>query len=276
MRIDAHQHFWNYQPTRDVWITPEMQVLRQDFLPPHLGPLLSGCGFEGCVTVQADQSMAETNFLLTLAGENDWIKGVVGWIDLRARDLPEQLASCAQHEKLKGFRHIVQGEPKGFLLQPDFISGVKMIGRQGYTYDLLIYPHQLAEALVFARQLPDQKIVVDHLAKPNIKSKEFAPWAHDLHQLAQLPNVWCKISGMVTEADWGDWQASDFAPYLAHALECFGIDRLIYGSDWPVCLLAASYEHQLESVVHHFEPYSVSDKQKLFGENAERFYNLRT
>lgn len=275
MRIDAHQHFWTYEPLRDAWITKAMEVLRRDFLPPQLRTLLAAHRFEGCVAVQADQSNTETHFLLTLAAEHPFIQGVVGWIDLRAPDLAQQLAAWAPQKKLKGFRHIVQAEPAGFLLQPEFLRGVATIGRAGYTYDLLVFHHQLEDAVAFARQLPDQKIVIDHLAKPDIKSQEFSEWARQMQRLAMLPNVWCKVSGLVTEADWSRWKSDDFAPYLSHVVDCFGIERVMYGSDWPVCLLAASYERQLEVVERYFEQYSPTDKQKLFGENAETFYNLR-
>jgi L-fuconolactonase len=275
MRVDAHQHFWTYQPERDAWITDDMRVLRRDFLPVDLEPQLAAHKFDGCVVVQADQSETETSFLLSLAHQYDFIKGVVGWIDLQAPDLPNRLTAYQSENKLKGFRHIVQAEPPGFLLQPTFTQGVQLLGRLGYTYDLLVYHHQLPEAVEFVRQLPEQKIVVDHLAKPGVKAQQFDVWATHLRALAQHQHVFCKISGLVTEADWLGWKAADFTRYLQHAVDCFGIDRLLYGSDWPVCLLAASYSQQFEVIERFFDSFSASDKQKVFGENAERFYNLR-
>jgi L-fuconolactonase len=275
MRVDAHQHFWRYHPQRDAWITDAMQVLRHNFLPADLQPLLAAHHFDGCVAVQADQSEAETRFLLDLARQHDFILGVVGWVDLRAPDLSDRLAVYKSEKKLKGFRHIVQAEPSGFLLQPIFTHGVKLIGRLGYTYDLLVYHHQLPDARVFVQECSDQKIVMDHLAKPAVKSQQFDAWAKAMQAIAKNPNVYCKLSGLVTEADWANWKPADFTRYLQLVMDCFGVDRVMYGSDWPVCLLAASYPQQLEVVDNFFNTFSAADKRKVFGENAERFYNLR-
>lgn len=275
MRIDAHQHFWKFDAVRDAWITPEMQVIRKDFLPADLAPLLASTQIEGCVAVQANQSEVETKFLLQLAQENAFIKGVVGWVDLRASNVREHLSLLSSIPLLKGFRHVVQSEPDGFLLQPDFIQGVKSLRDFNFTYDLLIFPHQLKESAHFIRQLPDQPIIVDHLAKPYIKRKEIEPWRHDMQELSRFDNVWCKVSGMVTEADWANWTRDDFARYFDAVLESFGTGRLVFGSDWPVCLLAGTYQQVVELTERFFEQaVSKEEKKKIMGENAARFYNL--
>ena len=272
--IDAHQHFWKYHPERDAWINEDMKVIQRDFLPHDLKPLYDQFGIEGCVAVQADQSEAETHFLLSLADQHDFILGVVGWVDLRADNLTERLDYFSQYKKLKGFRHIVQGEPRGFLTDQKFLGGVHKLRDFNFTYDLLIYHHQLEEALPFAHQVRDVRIVVDHLAKPSIKTKEKTRWELNMAAFATFENVFCKISGMVTEADWKDWKKEDFTPYLDELFEVFGPERLMYGSDWPVCLLAASYEQQLSIIQQYIAPLSDREKQLIGSENARKFYNL--
>jgi L-fuconolactonase len=272
--IDAHQHFWKFDPVRDSWINDEMKIIRRDFYPEDLKPLLDANGIEGCVAVQADQSETETDFLLSLAEKNTFIKGVVGWVDIRSGDLTKRLNHYRQFKKLKGFRHIVQGEPKGFLLNQKFIDGVRRIHEAGFTYDLLIYHHQLDDALKFVHQLQDVKIVVDHIAKPSIRTKEKTDWELGMAALGTYKNVHCKISGMVTEADWKNWKTDDFFPYLDEVFESFGVDRIMYGSDWPVCLVSASYEQQLGIVQSYISKLSHAEKRKVMRENAVRFYNL--
>lgn len=275
MRIDAHQHFWKFDPVRDAWITPDMQVIRKDFLPGDLAPLLESKHIDACVAVQADQSENETSFLLDLANKNKFIKGIVGWVDLRSQNIDERLSHYKSFPLVKGFRHVVQGEPNGFLLQPDFIRGVKSLARFGFTYDLLVFPHQLGESLAFVRQLSDQPIIIDHLAKPYIKRKEIEPWRAQMRALAQFEHVWCKVSGMITEANWSTWTLEDFAPYMDAMLESFGPDRLVFGSDWPVCLVAGTYPQVVELTEHYLETaVSKEEKKKIMGENAIRFYNL--
>lgn len=274
MRIDAHQHFWNYNPQRDAWITDEMQVLRQSFLPNDLEPLLQLNQIDGCVAVQADQSEVETNFLLSLAAINPIIKGVVGWIDLRADNLEERLIHYKAFHDLKGFRHIVQSESPGFLADKKFIEGVRLLGNYGYTYDLLVYHHQLTEALAFVNEVPGVSVVIDHLAKPSIRTGEKTKWELNMAALSTFSNVYCKVSGMVTEADWQHWKAEDFFPYLDELMESFGAQRLLYGSDWPVCLLAASYQEQYEALQHYIVQLSASEQKAIMGDNAVRFYNL--
>lgn len=272
--IDSHQHFWKFNPVRDAWITEEMSVIRKDFYPHDLDHILEHSGIAGCVSVQADQSEEETHFLLSLADQHDFIKGVVGWVDLRADNLRERLQYFSQFKKLKGFRHVVQGEPKGFLLNEKFIKGVRSLADFGFTYDLLIYHHQLEEALHFVNKLPEIKIVVDHLAKPSIRTKEKTHWELNMAAMATFKNVHCKISGMVTEADWYTWKPEDFFPYLDELFETFGAERLMYGSDWPVCLVAASYEQQLAIVQQYLSKFSDHEKRLVMSENAKKFYNL--
>ena len=274
MVIDSHQHFWIFDPVRDSWITPEMKIIQRDFLPADLKPTLDENGIDGCVAVQADQSDAETEFLLHLAEANDFIKGVVGWIDLRATGLYDRLEKYSQFELLKGFRHVVQGEPAGFLLQPDFIKGVGQLAAFDFTYDILVYPTQLADAYSFARQLPNVRFVLDHIAKPYIKKGELESWATDIRKLAELPNINCKVSGMVTEADWQTWQKSDFHPYLDVVFDCFGADRILFGSDWPVCLVAAKYGEMKSILADYIGALTKAEQEKIMGRNAEDFYRL--
>jgi L-fuconolactonase len=274
MNIDSHQHFWKYHPVKDAWITDEMHAIQKDFLPEDLLPLLKQHAIAGCVAVQADQSESETNFLLSLAEKHDFVRGVVGWIDFKADNLEQRLEYFSQFQRLKGFRHVVQGEPKGFLSDPEFIKGVKQLKKFGFTYDLLIYHHQLEEALYFANKVSEVNIVVDHIAKPSIKTGEKTHWELYLAALATFQNVYCKISGMVTEADWRKWKPEDFDPYLDEVFEAFGPNRIMYGSDWPVCLLAAKYEDQFSIIMNYLTRLSSAEKKLVLGENAKRFYNL--
>jgi L-fuconolactonase len=274
MTIDSHQHFWIFDEKRDSWITPEMSAIRKNFLPEDLKPILKANGIDGCVAVQAAQSDSETEFLLQLAEANDFIKGVVGWVDLRSPDLYEKLEKYSQFEKLKGFRHVVQGLPEGFMLQSDFMRGVGQLVAFDFTYDILIYPDQLKEAFNFAVRLPHVQFVLDHIAKPLIKKGEVVKWTNDMRLLAELPNVQCKVSGMVTEADWQDWERADFRPYLDVVFEVFGADRLMFGSDWPVCLVAAEYEGVKGILTDYLSMFSDSEMKKVMGGNAAKFYNL--
>jgi L-fuconolactonase len=274
MIIDSHQHFWLYDPARDAWITPEMKAIQGDFLPKDLEGILASNQVDGCVAVQADQSDAETAFLLQLADANEFVKGVVGWIDLCAPDLYDRLEKYSLFEKLKGFRHVAQGQPEGFLLRQDFMKGVGQLSAFDFTYDILVYANQLSEAYQFARQLPHVRFVLDHIAKPRIADGTLEPWTKDVKKLAELPNVSCKISGMVTEGKWHDWRQSDFVPYLDVVTEAFGTDRLMYGSDWPVCLVAASYESMKGIVDDYIAKFSALEKERIMGKNAMAFYGL--
>jgi L-fuconolactonase len=274
MHIDSHQHFWKYHPVNHAWIKDDMKEIQKNFLPPDLALLLHQHKIEGCVTVQADQTEQENQFLLSLARENDFIKGVVGWVDLRADNLNERLDFYKQFPTLKGFRHIVQGESKGFLANPKFIAGVRKLGQRDFTYDLLIYHFQLEDAVSFVQQVPGVKIVLDHIAKPSISTGEIEKWKQHIKSLAASENIFCKISGMVTEANWKQWGKEDFLPYLDVVFEAFGEKRVMYGSDWPVCLVAASYAQQLAIVQDYISTLSQTQKDRVMGENAKTFYNL--
>lgn len=274
MIIDAHQHFWKFDPVRDNWITDEMKVLRRDFLPEDLKTVLQAHGVSGCVAVQASQSEAETHFLLKLAAQHDFIKGVVGWVDLRSAPLESLLEPYQDMVLLKGFRHIIQAEPKGFMLDPKFIKGVSKLADFGYTYDILIFENQLPEALKMIRMLPEMPLVIDHIAKPNIKINSFSDWFNTLRHIAEIEHVYVKLSGLVTEASWQDWKAEDFLPYLEATLELFGPQRLLFGSDWPVCLLASSYKDVFDLVHQFTASLNKGEQQNIMGQNAIRFYKL--
>ena len=274
MRIDAHQHFWKFDPGKQEWITDEMKAIRKDFVPGDLQPLLKDCRLDGCVAVQVDQTESETLSLMKLAEQNAFIKGIVGWVNLMSSDIQDQLTDLVQYKKVKGFRHIVQGLPAGFLLQKDFLCGIDCLAEFGFTYDVLVYANQLPEAISFVQRFPNQKFVLDHLAKPFIKKGILEPWEKQITQLALSQNVHCKLSGMVTEADWKNWKQDDFTPYLDVVLNCFGPKRVLYGSDWPVCLVASSYPQQLGIVEDYISTLSASEKKDIMGDNAVQFYNL--
>ncbi len=274
MKIDSHHHFWNYDANRHAWITDEMEVIRRDFRPGDLAPLLAQHGIDGCVTVQVDQTEEETKNLIADADQHKFIAGVVGWIDLRADNLESRLEHFSAYPKLKGFRHIVQGEGPGFLEQPSFIEGVSKLEKFGFSYDLLIYHHQLSEALTFVGALKSARIVIDHIAKPSIRTGDIDTWRKHMSAIAKHPNVYCKVSGMVTEAKWPGWKYEDFVPYLDTVVDVFGVDRLLYGSDWPVCLVAASYDQQFSIVKDYFQSFTETEKEKIFGANAVSFYKL--
>ena len=273
--IDTHQHFWNYDPQRHDWINEDMQKIRKNFLPEDLAPILKENKVAGCISVQVDQTLEETDFLLTLAKRNDFIKGVVGWVDLRSSDLEATLNHYKDSKALKGFRHIIQGEATGFMLQPKLIAGLNKLPAHGYTYDLLIYAHQLKEANELIKQLsPDLPIVIDHIAKPAIKNSEIAEWEKGITALAQYPNVYCKISGMVTEANWGTWTMATLQPYLDKVVAAFGPNRILFGTDWPVCLVAASYSTWLDGIQTYFNTFSTAEQEAIFANNAIKFYKL--
>jgi len=275
MRVDSHQHFWHYHPVRDAWITDEMAVLKRDFLPADFLPELRANGIDACVAVQADQSEEETRFLLDLAEKHREIAGVVGWVNLLDERVEERLEYFSHFRKLRGFRHIVQAEPDDrFLMRKEFLRGVGMLSRFGFTYDILIYARHLPVAAEFVQQFPSQKFVVDHMAKPQIKARELDDWSRGMRAIAKHPNVWCKVSGLVTEADWKRWTCDDFRPYLDVVFEAFGFDRLMFGSDWPVCLLGSNYRNVKAIVDDYTQSFSAIDKENIFGGNAIRFYGL--
>lgn len=273
-RIDAHQHFWHFDPVRDSWITEDMPILRRDFLPQDLEPLLRARGIDGSVAVQADQSEDETNFLLHLANDHPFILGVVGWVDLRAPSLGDRLENFSRFHRFRGVRHIAQAEEDDFLARREVVHGIGLLNEFGLTFDVLVYARQLPAVLSLVDRLPHQKFVLDHLAKPLIREGSTTPWSEHMRELAQNPNVLCKVSGMVTEADWGGWRPEDFRPYLDVAFDAFGSHRIMFGSDWPVCSLAASYQEVWELVDGYAAHYSRADRGRLFGENAADFYGL--
>jgi L-fuconolactonase len=275
MHIDAHQHFWIYHPAEYDWIDDSMSALRRDFLPADLKPELDRSDFQGSVAVQARQTIEETRWLLELAERSPSILGVVGWADLRSLDIRSQLKVLARNPKLVGVRHIVQSEPDDrFLLQPEFLRGIATLEEFDLAYDILIYTKHLPTASDFVERFPHQRFVLDHLAKPPIKSGQVDSWENDIRRLAEFPNVFCKLSGLVTEADWQHWQPEQIVPFLDVAFESFGPDRLMIGSDWPVCLVAASYQRATEVVKAYLQAKSVECRKAVLGGNAQRFWRL--
>ena len=276
MTIDAHQHFWHFDPARDAWITDDMALIQRDFLPADLEPVLAQNGIDGCVAVQASQSEAETLFLVQMAQTYDIVKGVVGWVDLQSAQVYERLHSLSTYQEIKGYRHVAQAEPDDFLTRPAVINGIRRLADFGLTYDILIYPTQLKAALHLARAVPEVNFVIDHLAKPYIKKGEISRWSNFMAEIAKNKNVSCKLSGMVTEADWCTWSKRDLFPYLDVVFEHFGPDRLLFGSDWPVCLVAANYTQVKTLVDDYVHPWGEEVRAKVFGANAVAFYHLIT
>jgi len=275
MRIDAHQHFWRYNPDEYGWIDDSMSTLRRDFLPADLKPELDRAGFDACVAVQARQTVEETRWLLELAAAAPFIAGVIGWVDLRASHVRDQLNELAKNPKLLGIRHVLQGEADDrFMLQPDFLRGIAALEEFGLTYDILIFPRHLPVAMEFVRRFPQQRFVLDHLAKPLIKDRTLQPWGSHIRELAKFSNIFCKLSGMVTEADWKAWKPEHFAPYLDVALESFGPERLMIGSDWPVCKVAASYMQVTELVIEYLDRYPREARESILGGTARSFWRL--
>ena len=273
--IDAHQHFWKYNSEDFEWITDDMSVIRKDFLPGELQSIYQKNNVEGCVAVQVNQTEQENNFFLAFADKFDFIKGIVGWVDLMADDIGDKLAYWSQHKKLKGIRHILQGEnDRALMLQPSFKNGISLLRKFDLTYDILIYPDQLVYALALVALFPDQKFVIDHLAKPYIKSGGIKQWTTDIEKFKMLDNVYCKVSGMVTEADWKNYSSETFKPYLDVVAQTFGTERMMFGSDWPVCLVAATYDAVLQIAIDYFSSFSPGEKNNIFHNNAVKFYNL--
>ena len=275
MKLDAHQHFWSYDAAQYPWIPPG-SALHRHWLPDDLAPLLAAAGLEGCIAVQARQSVEESRWLLGLAERHPIIKGVVGWVDLRSAKVGEVLGELARHPRFVGVRHVVQDEPDDdFMLGADFLRGIGELRAHRLAYDILIFPRQLPAAIALARRFPEQPFVLDHIAKPAIKSGALSPWREQIRELAQSPNVLCKISGMVTEANAQAWQPADFRPYLDVVWEAFGEDRLMYGSDWPVCRLAAEYAQVFALVRDYLAQFPAPVQAKVLGGSAARFYLSR-
>jgi L-fuconolactonase len=276
MRIDTHQHFWKYNNRDYVWMSSGMDKLRKNHLPADLLPFMSAAGISGTVAVQARQCLDETAWLLQLADEHAFIHAVVGWVDLSSDRVVEQLEQFAQHPKFRGVRHVVHDElDDNFMLRRGFLNGLNQLKRFGLTYDLLLFPRHLPIACDVVKRFPDQQFVLDHIAKPPIKTREIEPWAGDLKRLAAFSNVFCKISGLVTEADWSSWTAQDFESYLDVVLNAFGPKRLMIGSDWPVCTLAAEYTSVIKLETSYIEQLSVDEQHAILEENPIAFYSIR-
>ena len=274
MIIDSHQHFWNYDPVRDAWIDASMEFIRKDFLPKDLKPLLRENGVEGCVTVQADQSETETKFLLTCAEENSFIKGVVGWVDLIAENLEDRLKHFAANPLFKGVRHIVQAEKDDYLLREDVQRGIGKLSKFNLTFDILVFPRQLPAALTLIEKFPDQTFILDHIAKPNISRPMTEIWKTNITAISKFKNVNCKLSGMVTETKDFAFADDDFVPFIDHVFSSFGTHRILFGSDWPVCLLAANYNKVVGIINDYLDKQSAQIKAQVLGQNAIKIYNL--
>ncbi|TAD84697.1 MAG: amidohydrolase [Bacteroidetes bacterium] len=274
-KIDAHHHCWRYNAQKHAWIDDSMRAIQRSFVPSDLQPALDANGVVGTVLVQVDQESEENQFMLALAAASPFIKGIVGWVDLQADDLAEQLEKLTSATIVKGFRHIAQAEADDFLAQKEIIAGIGTLQRYGFTYDILIKPPQMKAALKLVQALPNQPFVIDHLAKPYIAAGALKTWAQDMRALAQADNVYCKISGLVTEANWTSWTNEQLWPYMDVVLEAFGPQRLMFGTDWPVCLVAASYNAVVASVGLWVEKLSAAEQQDIWYNTAAKFYNLR-
>ena len=276
MIIDSHQHFWNYEPEKHSWIDDEMSVIRRDFLSDDLQKVFDENGVDACVAVQADQTTEETDFLISLAENNSFIKGVVGWVDLRSESIEEDLLKYKKYDVVKGFRHVVQEEQDhNFMLRPEFLNGIELLGKYNLCYDILIFPHQLVAALELVNKFPNQKFVIDHIAKPYIRDGFFEGWAVMMREIAKNQKVYCKISGMITEADYKTWTPEQVHPYMKLVLESFGAGRVMYGSDWPVCLVAGNYSIVKALVTDFISDLSQEQQNAIMGGNAAKFYNLK-
>jgi L-fuconolactonase len=275
MVIDAHHHFWRYDPGEYGWISESMGVLRRDFLPQHLAEEIKAAHVDGVVSVQARQTVEETRWLLDFAARHDFIRGVVGWLPLQSPEFARYLEKFAPDPKLKAVRHVVQDEPDdNFILRDDFNRGVAELRRFDLRYDILIFERHLPQAIKFVDRHPGQVFVLDHVAKPRIKRDEMSPWRENLKELARRKNVYCKLSGVVTEADWRGWTRGQVRPFMNAALEAFGPRRLMFGTDWPVILLASGYGRWTQCVRDFASTLSPAEQDRLFGGTAVEAYNL--
>ena len=273
--IDAHQHFWQVGRFEYPWMKSDNEVLYRDYLPAQLAPVLSRNGVDQTVLVQASNSVAESRWLLQLADENSFIGGVVGWVDLASLETSSQLEELTAHPKFKGVRHLVESEPEDeWLVHNEVLNGLKTLAAFDVSFDLLVHTRHLKYARRVAEEDPELSLVIDHLAKPPIARGEFDEWARELRPLAAFPNVYCKLSGLVTETNWATWTADDLGPYVDYALELFGVERMMFGSDHPVCLLAASYDRVLDTFQGLLKDLSASERDQIFGGTAARFYRL--
>ncbi len=276
MKIDTHQHFWKYNDLDYVWMSANMDKLRKDHMPTDLMPLIDAAGISATVAVQARQCLEESTWLLKLADKYPFIRGVVGWVDLSSDRVVEQLEQFVQHPKFRGVRHVVHDEPDDeFMLRESFLDGLSRLKRFGLTYDLLLFPRHLPIACEVVKRFPDQPFVLDHIAKPPVRGGEMEPWKRDLKRLAAFPNVFCKLSGLVTEAGWDSWKAHDFEPYLDVVLNSFGPHRLMIGSDWPVCTLAADYGSVIQMEAAYISRLSEDEQRAILEDNPVGFYSLQ-
>jgi len=277
MKIDSHQHYWHFNTADYGWMGENMSVIKRDFLPTDLLPELKSIDFDGSVAVQARQSLEETNWLLQLADEHPHIKGVVGWLDLQSEQVEAQIAAFAKHPKAVGVRHVIHDEEDiDFMLRPAFIRGVQQLEKYDLAYDILIFPTHLANTIEFVKQFSDKQIfVVDHIAKPLIKDGIVSPWKEDIAALAKFPNVYCKLSGMITEADWNTWKPENIRPYLDVIMEAFGPERILIGSDWPVCLVAGKYSEVMQVVIDYISTFTEKEQALMLGENAAKAYGIK-
>jgi len=275
MRLDSHQHFWQYNPDEHVWMNDKMEILKHDYLPKDLEPLLKESGFDGTIAVQARQLVTETEWLLELAGRNEIIKGVVGWVDLCSDKINEQLDKYSKDTNLKGVRHVVQDEPDdNFMLGTAFQNGIAQLKKYDLTYDVLVYPKQLPASIELVKKFSEQLFVIDHIAKPDIMNKVTKGWAEDITTMAGFSNVYCKLSGMVTETNWHHWSPEEFKVYLDMVIGAFGPDRVMIGSDWPVCTLCGDYKSVMGVVIKYIEQFSKEEQDNMLGGNCARFYSV--
>lgn len=275
MKIDSHHHYWRYNPVEYDWIDDSMKVIRTDFLPEKLEQTIREAGIDGVISVHARQSVEETDWLIEMAHQNKFMKGVVGWLPLIQNDIEAYLEKYSGEILLKGLRHVVQGEPDPeFILKNDFNRGISLLKKYSLVYDILIFERQLPNTIRFVDQHPNQSFVLDHIAKPLIGRNELSPWKENIQELAKRENVSCKISGMVTEADFISWTPEQLQPYFDIVLEVFGPTRLLFGSDWPVCLVATSYKNWADLVRKTISSFSETEQAKIMGENAVRIYDL--
>ena len=274
-KIDAHQHFWKYDPVTHSWITENMAVIRRDFLPGQLAPLLAENEVEGCIAVQAEHTADENDFLLDISRNNDFVKGIIGWVDLQSTAVVGELCKLANFNKVKGVRHILQGEEqRDLMLKRSFLNGISYLEELNFTYDILVLSDQLRFIPKFVSKFPNQRFVLDHMGKPSIKSGHILRWKKHIEAIAQRENVYCKISGLLTEANLKEWKKEDFTPYIDIVVEAFGMDRIMYGSDWPVCLAGGDYKEALGVVTSYFSSFSDDEQQLFFRKNAIDFYRI--
>ncbi len=274
MVIDAHVHFWKYDKKTYAWIDSGMKDLQRDYLPEHIEPTLKRNAVDAVIAVQADQSELDTHFMVEMGKSHPFIRGVVGWTDLRSEDLPQRLEYFSQYSIIKGWRHIVQGEPDGFLADPQFRKAMPLLQHYDYTYDILVYARQMEQAANFVQDFPGNRFILDHAGKPDIKNKEIKEWEKQIRRMATHPNVACKVSGLFTEAAWKEWSAAEFYPYLDIVFDAFGSNRIIFGSDWPVMFLSGIYVQWKSLIEKYMEGYSLEDREAVFGKNAERIYRI--